>query len=100
MNLNQLITALQDGAKVVGAADGRSETDVAADMADFLRTQAENLTVFLRGKQQRLARRDHCDTNADQFGWAADNLRHAVVAASETVWNLRQVDQRREGVAA
>lgn len=99
MSLNELLTALVDGANGLVQADGRSETDKAADMADFLRTQAENLTVFLRGKQQRIARRDDCDTNADQFRNAADNLRFAVVAASETVWNLRQVDQRREGVA-
>ena len=82
MSATELLQALQDGAAICAENNGRSDTDVAADVADFIRRQSENLTVFLRGKQQRISRLDHCDTNADQFGWAADNLRHAVVAAS------------------
>lgn len=96
MSLSELLTALADAAKGLEADKHLSDVDRAAEVTDFFRVQAENLTVWLRDRQRQVRRIDEYETNGDYFGHAADNLRHVCVACAETLWNLRQIDQRKE----
>lgn len=96
MNLSQLLTGLVDAAKGIEADKHLSDVDRAADVAEFIRVQAENLSVWLRDRQRQLRRIDEYQTNVEWFRHAADNLRPVCAAAAEVVWNIRQIDQRRE----